>query len=125
MVMSTTPQYGGNQLLVDTETVADFFSTAPEQYHAKGIAQTFPDIQDVQWVAHDLALVKAHFPYIDDDGNDMGDGETSLYVVRKTGANYAICAAITLGVDSEVEGQKRTTRGGRGAGSRSTSRSTT
>jgi hypothetical protein len=101
MVMSAVGGYGGTQPIGSAEEAEAFFDRAPEQYHAKGIEETFPDVEDVQWVSHDLALVRAHFPYIDRDGNDMGDGETSLYVVRKDGEGHRICAAVTLGTDGD------------------------
>lgn len=101
MVMSAVGEYGGTQAIRDADEAAGFFDQAPDQYHAKGVDQTFPDIQDVQWIAHDLALVRVHFPYLDDDGNDMGDGETSVYVVRKSGPGHTLCAAITLGTDGD------------------------
>jgi hypothetical protein len=101
MVMSAVGEYGGTQTIRDAEEAAGFFDHAPEQYHALGVDETFPDIQDVQWVAHDLALVRVHFPYLDADGNDMGDGETSVYVIRKGGPDHTICTAVTLGRDSD------------------------
>jgi hypothetical protein len=101
MVMSAVGPYGGSQPLQDEESVAAFFDQAPQQYQAKGIHETIADLDDVQWVAEDLALARVRFPYLDEDGNDMGDGETSLYLVRRTQDDYAICAAITLGTDSD------------------------
>ena len=101
MVMSAVGEYGGAQAIDDERSAAGFFEQAPQQYHAKGIEETFPEVEWVEWISHDLALAQVHFPYIDADGNDLGDGETSVYVLRKAGAGYAICAAITLGTDSE------------------------
>ncbi len=105
MVMSAVGGYNGTQPISSLDEAIDFFSKAPEQYHAKGVEETFPDIEEVQWLSHDLALVRAHFPYIDADGNDMGDGETSVYLIRKQTAPapspFTICAAVTLGVDSD------------------------
>jgi hypothetical protein len=101
MVMSAVGEYGGTTPIRDADEAATFFEQAPQQYHAKGIEETFPDVEEVQWLAHDLALVKAHFPYMDADGNDLGDGETSVYVVRKDGNDHRIGAAITLGTDSD------------------------
>lgn len=102
MVMSAVGDYGGNQPLQDQPSVAAFFDRAPEQYQAKGVHQTTANLEGIHWVADDLALVRAHFPYLDEDGNDLGDGETSLYLLRRTPDDYAICAAITLGVDSDL-----------------------
>jgi hypothetical protein len=105
MVMSDVRKYGPNQVLHDRETAARVFARAPEMYHERGIHDTFPDVEDAREIADGLVLVRTRFPYIDADGNDTGDGETSLYVVRKEAREgmdgYAICAAITLGADSE------------------------
>lgn len=100
MVMSNLPKYGASQVLADANQVADFFAQAPDNYHARGIEETFANVEDYWQVADHLALVRVRFPYIDSDGNDMGDGETSLYVIR-TGAQPRICAAVTLGIDSD------------------------
>jgi len=116
MVMSAVGRYGGNQPIPDEASAASFFGQAPQQYHAKGIEQTFPDVEDVQWIAHDLAVVEVHFPYIGADGNDLGDGERSVYVVRRQGRDHAICAAITLGTDSErppIRSRRRSRRSDR------------
>jgi hypothetical protein len=110
--MSAVGEYGGAQAIPDAGQAAEFFDRAPEQYHAKGIEETFPDIQDVQWLSDDLALVRAHFPYIDADGNDMGDGESSVYVVRRNDDGLAICCAIPLGTDGDrMEARRRKPRG--------------
>jgi hypothetical protein len=101
MVMSNVGDYGGTQLLQDEGTVAEFFAQAPKMYHARGIFGTFPDLQSIEWVADDLALAKVRLPYLDEDGDDMGDGETSVYLLRRTGGDLAICAAVTLGTDSD------------------------
>lgn len=101
MIMSDVGKYGGNQVLQDEGTVASFFDKAPEQYHAKGIEQTTANLEDIEWIAPDLALVRVRFPYLDAQGDDMGDGETSVYVVRKTGLDFAICTAVTLGTDGD------------------------
>ena len=101
MVMSGVGEYGGAQLLQDEQTVSDFFAKAPEMYNAKGIHQTTAVVEDVQWLTHDLALVRVHLPYLDEDGDDMGDSESSVYLLRKDGHDYRICSAITLGAESD------------------------
>jgi hypothetical protein len=107
MVMANEQKYGKSQPLGDVQVVADFFAKAPQMYHDRGVDQTFADLREVDWLADDLALVRAHFPYIDADGNDMGDGETSLYVVRRNDDGHAICAAITLGTDEDRAAARR------------------
>lgn len=111
MVMADAQRYGQNQPLGDVQVVADFFGKAPQMYHERGIEDTFPDVRDVEWLAEDLALVRAHFPYIDADGNDMGDGERSLYVIRRNEDGLAICAAIPLGTYADRAKSRRRPRG--------------
>ncbi len=90
-----------NQALTDPNQVADFFGHAFEQYNSKGIYSTVPIVESILWLSDDLAQVRTRFPHIDQDGNDMGDGETSLYLIRTKGDDALVCGAITLGVDSE------------------------
>jgi hypothetical protein len=102
MVMSGVGEYGGAQLLRDEATVAEVFAKAPAMYHAKGIEQTTAVIEKVEWVSDDLALVRVYLPYLDGDGDDMGDAETSVYLLRRKGdGDFAICSAITLGAESD------------------------
>ena len=107
MVMANAEQYGKNQPFVDPQVVAGFFDRAPQMYHDRGIETTFADIQGIDWLADDLALVRTFFPYIDADGNDMGDGETSLYAIRRNDDGLAICAAIALGTRGDRASFKR------------------
>jgi hypothetical protein len=101
MVMAAVGDHGGSQPLQDKESVAAFFDQAPQQYHAKGIHETTAILDDLQWIAHDLAFARVSFPYLDEDGNDLGDGESSVYLLRQTQDDYAICAAVTLGAESD------------------------
>lgn len=94
-------RHGPSVVLDDPAKVADFFAQAPQQYNARGIATTFPDVRSVQWVAPALALVHVRFPYLDAHGNDLGDGETSLYLVRRGDDRYLITCAIALGTDAD------------------------
>ncbi|MEA3190291.1 MAG: hypothetical protein QOD77_873 [Thermoplasmata archaeon] len=89
------------QPLEEPEAVAAFFAQAPEQYHAKGIEDTRADIQDVEWLNDRLVLVRTHFPYLDAAGADTGDGETSLYLMRRRkDGSLGLCVAVPLGTDS-------------------------
>ncbi|HJQ93002.1 MAG TPA: hypothetical protein VJ874_01820, partial [Candidatus Thermoplasmatota archaeon] len=68
----------GTQLLEDEGTVADFFDGAPAQYQPKGIHDTRADIHKIDRLNDRLLLVHTHWPYIDAQGNEMGDGESSV-----------------------------------------------
>ena len=103
MVMSDA-KYGPNQPFDRGDTASAFFAKDAEMYRQRGIWGTFADVRDVQWLTPDLCLVNVHFPYIDADGNDMGDGESSLYIVRRTAGGYAIASIVTLGTESDHAG---------------------
>lgn len=109
MVMAD-PKYGPSQLLQEPQKVAGFFDQAPEQYHDKGIGSTFPEIESLEWADEGIGVVRVRFPYVDADGNDLGDGESSLYVLRRDpNGELAIVTAVALGSYSD-----RKARRGRG-----------
>lgn len=101
LVMSSVGEAGGQQTMPDAAATAAMFAKSPEQYNAKGIYETFAVIEDVEYLPGDLCIVRCRFPYIDADGNDMGNSESSLYIVRRRGDDWKICCAVTLGVESE------------------------
>lgn len=102
MVMSDPEAYGPNHVFQDQETAARFFAEAPRMDHERGIEDTFPGVEQVQDLGSGLLLARVRFPYIDADGNDMGDGETSLYVLRRRPQEgYAIASVVTLGADAD------------------------
>lgn len=110
MMIMADPKYGPSQVLQEPDKVSGFFAQAPDMYHEKGIETTLAEIEDLRWLDDGLGLVAARFPYVDADGNDMGDGERSLYVIRRDGnGELAICTAIALGTDSDraARGRRR------------------
>lgn len=101
-VVMADSQYGPSQVLDGPEKAAQFFGKAPDLYHAKGIESTVPDIEELRWLGGGLGIVQVRFPYFDSDGNDLGDGETSVYLIRRTQpGDYRIVAAVALGTDSD------------------------
>jgi hypothetical protein len=102
------PKYGPTQLLQDEGTVADFFGKAPAMYNEKGIASTVAVIEDLRWVTPEIGIVQARFPYLDADGNDIGNAETSIYTIRRNEAgDLAIICAVALGTDEDLEARRR------------------
>lgn len=63
------------------EEVGDFFAGAAEEYNEKGIFEAIPDIQSIQWVTPNIALVDVRWPYIDRGGQELGE-ESSVYTLR-------------------------------------------
>jgi hypothetical protein len=75
----------------------DVFGGAKAHYNARGIAGTRPDILRLDWVTHRLAIVEVRWPYLADDGGEVGE-ETSTYVIRREpDGRLAIRAAVMHG----------------------------
>lgn len=107
MVMADA-KYGPSQVLQEPQKVAGFFEQAPEQYHAKGIETTFPEIEWLDWADEGIGVVRVRFPYVDADGNDLGDGESSLYVLRRDpNGELAILTAVALGTYSDRKARRK------------------
>ena len=106
MVMAD-PAHGQSQVLEDPQKVSGFFTQAPEQYNEKGIETTFPEIESLEWLDDGIGVVHVRFPYVDADGNDLGDGESSLYILRRDqNGELAILTAVALGTDSDRQARR-------------------
>ena len=64
------------------DEVRDYFSGAKAQYAKHGIHQAVADIQEIKWLTHEMVLVEVRWPYIDKDGDEMGE-ERSTYLLRR------------------------------------------
>jgi ketosteroid isomerase-like protein len=62
--------------------VEDFFAGAKQQYNARGIVDTRPDILRLEWVTDRIAIVEVRWPYIDAGGDEIG-AESSTYIIRR------------------------------------------
>ena len=62
--------------------VEDFFAGAKQQYNARGIVDTRPDILRLEWLTDRIAVVEVRWPYIDVSGDEIG-AESSTYIVRR------------------------------------------
>jgi hypothetical protein len=73
----------GHELVVASlDDVADHFGHAREQYNARGIGDTRPDVQWLEWIGEDLALVEVRWPWLDAQGEEHGS-ETSTYLLKR------------------------------------------
>lgn len=81
--------------------VEQFFGGAKEQYNAQGIMDTRADILELKWLTPRMALVEVRWPYLDGQGNEVGE-ELSTYGLRRdeTGA-LKVQVALMQGVSSE------------------------
>jgi ketosteroid isomerase-like protein len=62
--------------------VEQFFSGAKEQYNARGITDTRPEIIRLDWPTDRIAFVTVLWPYLDASGAAHGS-ETSTYTLRR------------------------------------------
>jgi hypothetical protein len=62
--------------------VEDFFAGAKQQYNARGIVDTRPDVLRLEWVTDRIAIVEVRWPYIDASGDEVG-AESSTYIIRR------------------------------------------
>lgn len=83
------------------QEVEQFFGGAKEQYNARGITDTRADIVELRWLTPRMALVEVRWPYLDQEGNEVGE-EVSTYALRRddTGA-LKVQAALMHGAAPE------------------------
>jgi hypothetical protein len=62
--------------------VERFFGGAKEQYLARGVSDTRPDIRRIDQASDRMLLVDVRWPQLDDAGHEVGD-EASTYVLRR------------------------------------------
>ncbi|HET8580777.1 MAG TPA: hypothetical protein VFL31_07245 [Nitrospiraceae bacterium] len=65
--------------------VKESFSGAKEQYNARGITDTRPDVFGLEWVTERIAIVDVRWPYLDERGKEVGE-EASTYTLRRDDA---------------------------------------
>jgi hypothetical protein len=87
----------GSRAVNSLAEVEAFFGGAQEQYHQQGVTGTRVDVQRIDWHTSRLASVTVKWPYLDAEGREVGRSESSVYLVRLSGADARICAAIMLG----------------------------
>lgn len=62
--------------------VEQFFGGAKDQYNARGITDTRPEIAKLEWVTDRIVMVTVRWPYLDSTGEERGE-ETSTYTLRR------------------------------------------
>lgn len=67
------------------DEVKEFFSGAKEQYNARGITDTRPDVFGLEWVTDRIVVVDVRWPYLDESGKEVGE-EASTYTLRRDDA---------------------------------------
>jgi hypothetical protein len=62
--------------------VSRFFGAARDIYNARGIGDTRPIVQSLDWIGESLALVEVRWPWLDSQGEEAGS-ETSTYLLKR------------------------------------------
>jgi hypothetical protein len=70
---------GAVQLSAEAE-VEKLFAEAAEAYAERGVASTRADVQTIDTITDRLIHAKVRWPYLDSDGNEVGD-EVSTYII--------------------------------------------
>jgi hypothetical protein len=77
--------------------VEQFFALAAAQYRSRGIRETRPDIVRLDWATGRLVIVRVRWPFLDEDGQEMGE-ETTTYTLRQgDDGELRICVAVLHG----------------------------
>ncbi|MGD9966602.1 MAG: DUF4440 domain-containing protein [Hyphomonadaceae bacterium] len=88
------------QGLESSEELANLFAGAREHYNSIGVTNTRPEIVRVDEITDRLVVVRVRWPWIDDDGNEMG-AECSTYTLRRdSGGDWKIRLAIMHGAEA-------------------------
>lgn len=88
----------GTQPVARLSEVEEFFRIVPEQYRARGVAGTRPEIVTLRWLTDRLAYAEVRWPYLDQQGGEPGGGEASAYIIRiGAGGMAKICVSAVIG----------------------------
>lgn len=69
------------------EELVDFFSGAKEQYNARGITGTYPEILSARWITDRMVITEVRWPYLDSHGTKQGK-EASTYLLRRDDSGH-------------------------------------
>lgn len=67
------------------QEIETFFGGSNEQYNARGITDTRPEVTRLTWPTTNIAIVEVRWPYLDAAGATHGY-ETSTYTLRRNEA---------------------------------------
>ena len=87
----------GVRVVLTPESTERFFRGEHQHHAARGIIETLPDIQRVDWMTDRIVEVSVRWPHEDVHGHDLG-AELIRYTLRQDDAGeWKICAAVARG----------------------------
>lgn len=92
------------RLIQSGAQVERFFAGSSDVYRARGIVDTRAEIQSLDVVADNLAIVSVRWPYINEAGQEIGE-ESSTYTLRANDdGDFQLCVCTMRGeVSQETE----------------------
>ena len=70
------------QTVSSLQGMAQFYDGARELYNARGIGDTRPELQSLEWIGASMALAQVRWPWLDAEGHEVGS-ETSSYLLKR------------------------------------------
>jgi hypothetical protein len=90
----------GDEMLMAVRTpeeVERFFSGAKDQYHRMGITDTRADIVRLSWPTHRIAVAQVRWPYLDAQGEEVGEESSTYTLKRNQRGELKLCVAVMHG----------------------------
>lgn len=87
------------RVVSEQQEVADFFGGARDQYREIGITNTRAEIVRLDEITDKMVMVRVRWPYIDDQGREMG-AETSTYTLVRDDKAWKIRVAVMHGKEA-------------------------
>ncbi len=87
----------GTKAVATLAEVETFYGGAAKQYNDMGITSTRPEVQSITWMTEQLATVHVRWPYLDAQGKQRPESESSTYVMRFDGDQPKINVAVMMG----------------------------
>lgn len=70
------------RLVSTVAEIQEFFSRVKNHYFARGVMDTHPVVQSVEWITDRMVVVRVRWPFIDEAGDEIGE-EISTYTLRR------------------------------------------
>jgi hypothetical protein len=92
----------GVRAVNSSHEVEQFFSGAKDQYNEMGIREAHAEIQRMEHPTERIVMVEVRWPYVGDNGEELGE-ESSTYTLRRDDdGNLKICAVVMHGAMTDT-----------------------
>jgi ketosteroid isomerase-like protein len=85
------------------EEVEQFFAGARQQYNDRGVTDTRPEVERIDWATDRIAIAHVRWPWLDADDEEVGT-ESSIYVLKRgDDGELRVQAVIMQGASEAME----------------------